>query len=394
MRVNGMRFGRVGMLALLVAGVSACGAGAIPVVSQNPHAGHVFASAPPPGPLREGERFLALSMANPYTPVPPHGGTDEYRCFLVDPQLTAPTYVTGSQFLPQEAEVVHHAIIFAVAPGDVAKANALDQGDDGDGWTCFGGTGVGRGLGGLFGSGWISAWAPGGHETLQSPDTGYLLAPGSQVIMQIHYNLLATGGKAAGPDKSGVRLRLKDGTASLRQLQTTLLAAPIELPCGPDESGLLCDRTASIQDEVARFGGAAWTAVTGLNLLCNGGQAPKAGTTQHCDQTFRQTGEVQAVAGHMHLLGRSIKVELNPDTPAAQTLLDVPVFNFDDQNAQFLPQPVLVHPGDTLRVTCSHDAGLRRQLPELQTLPPRYVVWGDGTSDEMCLGIVIWAAPA
>ena len=38
-----------------------------------------------------------------------------------------------------------------------------------------------------------------------------------------------------------------------------------------------------------------------------------------------------AVAGHMHLLGRSIKVELNPGTAKAQTLLDIPAYNFDDQ---------------------------------------------------------------
>jgi hypothetical protein len=293
---------------------------------------------------------------------------------------------------------VHHAIIFAVAPDDVAQATALDAADDGDGWTCFGGTGIGRGAGSLFGSGWLAAWAPGGHETLQAADTGYQLAAGSQVIMQIHYNLLATGGKATGPDQSGLRLRLHDvagqsGSPGLRPLRTTLVAAPIELPCAPDESGPLCDRTASINDVAARFGGAARTAVLGLNYLCNGNRAPAAGTTQHCDQTVRQPGQVQAVAGHMHLLGRSIKVELNPDTPAAQTLLDVPAFNFDDQNAVPLAQPVLVSPGDVLRVTCSHDASLRRQLPELKPLPPRYVVWGDGTSDEMCLGIVIWAAP-
>jgi hypothetical protein len=42
-------------------------------------------------------------------------------------------------------------------------------------------------------------------------------------------------------------------------------------------------------------------------------------------------------------------------------------------------------------VTCTHDATLRRRLPELRRLPPRYVVWGDGTADEMCLGIVIWS---
>jgi hypothetical protein len=27
-------------------------------------------------------------------------------------------------------------------------------------------------------------------------------------------------------------------------------------------------------------------------------------------------------------------------------------------------------------------------------MPPRYVVWGDGTSDEMCLGLMIWAPAA
>jgi hypothetical protein len=100
---------------------------------------------------------------------------------------------------------------------------------------------------------------------------------------------------------------------------------------------------------------------------------------------------VQAVAGHMHLLGRSIKVELNPGTSKAKTLLDVPVYNFDDQGAQKLAKPITVRADDTLRVTCTHDATLRARTPALQTLKPRYVVWGEGTSDEMCLGVVVWS---
>jgi hypothetical protein len=47
-----------------------------------------------------------------------------------------------------------------------------------------------------------------------------------------------------------------------------------------------------------------------------------------------------------------------------------------------------VNPGDKVRVTCTHDATLRQKLPQLNKLPPRYVVWGDGTSDEMCLGLL------
>jgi hypothetical protein len=93
----------------------------------------------------------------------------------------------------------------------------------------------------------------------------------------------------------------------------------------------------------------------------------------------------------MHLLGRSIRIELNPGTPGARTLLDVPVYDFDNQALRPLAKPVAVRPGDVLRVTCTHDAGLRRLLPALRDTPPRYVVWGDGTSDEMCLGMVVWS---
>jgi protein involved in polysaccharide export with SLBB domain len=69
-------------------------------------------------------------------------------------------------------------------------------------------------------------------------------------------------------------------------------------------------------------------------------------------------------------------------------LLNLPVWNFDDQRAQILAAPVTVGPGDKLRVSCTHDATLRAQLPATAKLPPRYVVWGEGSSDEMCLGIV------
>jgi hypothetical protein len=347
--------------------------------------------------LRPGERFVQLIMPRPVTPVPPKDSTDEYRCFLIDPGFTKRAFLTGSQFLPQNPDIVHHAIFFRVLPSDVAAARKLDADTPGDGWTCFGGTGIGGdgASGQLRGAAaWIAAWAPGGKEAVLRDHTGYEMPPGSQVVMQIHYNLLATGGKPAGTDRSGIRLRVMDGSANLDPLQTTLIPAPVELPCAPGESGPLCNRAAAVLDVWHRFGETAGATVTGLNLLCNGGRPPHAGDTQHCDRQVRQAGLVRAVAGHMHLLGRSIKVELNPGTPHTKTLLDVPQYNFDDQNARPLAKPVGVRPGDTLRVTCTHDATLRRKLPDLRTLPPRYVVWGEGTSDEMCLGIVIWSRPS
>src|ERR687890_1324689 len=48
-----------------------------------PHAGHATPAADQP--LRAGERFVTVAMHRPYAPAAPAGGTDEYRCFLVDP---------------------------------------------------------------------------------------------------------------------------------------------------------------------------------------------------------------------------------------------------------------------------------------------------------------------
>jgi Copper type II ascorbate-dependent monooxygenase, C-terminal domain len=364
--------------------------------SEQTYPGHVHGSPPPPpDPLREGERFLEVGLAQPYRPSPPHGGTDEYRCFLVDPKLSEAAYITGSQFLPQNGAIVHHAILYEIAPSQVDQAHDVDAATEGDGWRCFGGTGLSGGFGAFGGGGsgetFIGGWAPGSKETLVAGIAGFHVEPGSQIVLQVHYNLLATGGQSGPLDQSSVRLRLMPGTAAVTPLTAVLLPAPIELPCTPEESGPLCDRDKAIDDLVARTGQQARTVVAGLGLLCGRGSPPVAGPTQHCDIPIRRDALVYSVAPHMHLLGRSISVELNPGTPDARMLLDQQAFNFDDQSSVPLSEPVRVHSGDRVRVTCTHDATLRSQLPELKPLQPRYVVWGDGTSDEMCLAILITA---
>ncbi|MET8148809.1 monooxygenase [Actinoplanes sp. NPDC049668] len=349
--------------------------------AQSPaQSGHGHAAPPSQAPLRAGERFVTLTMPQPYTPVAPDGGTDEYRCFLVDPKLTTEASLTGSQFLPQNADIVHHAIFFRIAPADVAEARTLDENTPGEGWQCFGDSGV-------TDDSWVAHWAPGANEVLLGEHLGYEMPPGSQLVMQVHYNLLATGGKSGATDRSSIRLRLAD-TAATTPLETFQLAAPIELPCTKQESGPLCDRATAVKDVGRRFGAEVGGTEDALVQQCGSGRAV-AGNTQHCDYPLPSAATVYAAAGHMHLLGRSIKIELNPGSAGARTLLDVPHYNFDDQALRPLAAPVRLKQGDVLRVTCTHDAGLRKQLPQLRQLPPRYVVWGDGTADEMCLGLLI-----
>jgi hypothetical protein len=188
---------------------------------------------------------------------------------------------------------------------------------------------------------------------------------------------------------SAARLRLAPGDKDLAPLQTMLLPAPVELPCraGQDD-GPLCDREAAVADNEQRFGQAAQTA-NYLHLLCG---SYEAGPVQHCDRRVKEPTTIRAVAGHMHLLGREIRIQVDPGTPRSRTVLDIPVWNFDDQGARPI-HPVRLVPGDTVRVTCRHDQSLRDMLPAFKGQPERYVVWGEGTTDEMCLGMLLVTRP-
>ncbi|MBC2931955.1 monooxygenase [Nocardioides sp. zg-1228] len=358
------------------------------------HSMHAGGSSAPPQPLRAGERFVELRMAEAYTPEPPEGALDEYRCQVLDPGLTEEAFLTGTQVMPENVAIAHHGIVYAVPPRDADAVREQDARTPGLGWRCFGGTGVeGADVedddeGADPGAAWVDTWAPGAAETLLDQDAGFKLEPGSLIVFQMHYNLLATDGEPAGSDRSAVRLRLTDGTPQTRELETWSLDAPTDLPCAAGESGPLCDRAASIADVTKRFGPEVGEFADEQVEECNEGGVPTPGDTQVCDHVVEEPVTVFAGFGHMHMLGRSLKVELNPGTPQAKVLLDVPQFDFDDQHMVRLPSPVEVDAGDTLRVTCTHDAGLRQQVPQLSKLPPRYVVWGDGTGDEMCIGIM------
>ena len=51
-------------------------------------------------------------------PSTPEGaGTDDYRCFLVDPGFDTDQLVSGVQIAPENAAIVHHVIVSKVEPG-------------------------------------------------------------------------------------------------------------------------------------------------------------------------------------------------------------------------------------------------------------------------------------
>ncbi len=374
--------------------LASCSASRSQAPSAAPTHHHADADSTTTGaPLRAGERFVDLTMPEPYTPkAPAASGTDDYRCFLLDPHLNDPAFITGTNVDPGRRDLVHHVILFKVGPEAVADAKAQDAKVKGQGWTCFGGAGLtaSKSGNGLKRAPRIDSWAPGGREKVLAPDIGIPLERGGRIIMQVHYNLMA----GHGADTSRTRLRLAPGTADLDPLATMLLAAPVELPCRSGHTGRLCDRDASVRDVAKRFPGHTGFSAAGLQRTCGGDpDHPKASPVQSCDRTIREPATIRQIGGHMHRLGRSISVTLNPGTPRERVLLNIRSWDFDNQGVRPLKRPAELRPGDVLRLTCRHDQALRDVVPELKGTNDRYVVWGEGTTDEMCLGIVMVTQP-
>ncbi len=346
---------------------------------------HAAAEADAPGdlPLRAGERRITLEMPEPYTPAPPTGSaSDDYRCFLLDPGLEEDAFVTGTDVTPGNSRVVHHVILFRVPPQEVAQAEQMDKVTDGQGWTCFGDTGLGTGAGSLDDAPWLGAWAPGGQESVIRAGYGNPLEAGSRIVMQVHYSLLA----GEGEDVSATRLRVAPATRDLTPISTMLMPAPVELPCRPGrDDSELCDRDAALEDVAERVGYAG--SANWLHILC--GSEIEPGPTSHCDRRISGPTTVLGVAGHMHLLGKQVRIEVNPGEPDERTLLEIKQWDFDNQGSRPVT-PLRLEAGDTVRVTCRHSQAARDQAIafEGEGRLDRYVVWGEGTVDEMCLGIL------
>ena len=88
------------------------------------------------------------------------GQSDEYRCFIYDPQLTERKYLVGYEFIPDQTEVVHHLVGYRV-PKELRESADLKNFSDGQGgWSCFGGTGLGGSQIGTLNQ-MITLWGPG-----------------------------------------------------------------------------------------------------------------------------------------------------------------------------------------------------------------------------------------
>ena len=283
-----------------------------------------------------------------------------------------------------------------------ARAEELASRDAEDGWSCFGDAGIADAYPTAI------SWTPGEFPIRYPEGTGIHLPKGTFFVLQMHYNLSA----GIEPDQSGVALELS--SEKLHPVLGADMVAPVELPCPSNDKSESCKRSHAIADlKVVEPDTDPADTSDGLLTMCGRtlvdyqGQDPSNIVSQ-CDFTSAVDGDIVTVYAHMDTLGRTFQLLLNPNTDKEQILLDIPQWSFNWQSTYTLQTPIMLKKGDTLRVICSWDnspkiagispqtkaplesftpvLGLVRAHDTLPTGQSRYVIWGEGTKEEMCIG--------
>ncbi len=313
-----------------------------------------------------------LRMPAAYTPVPPAGEVDDYRCFIIDPNQVENTLITAIQVLPDKVQQVHHVIVFKPTSAESqTKAEALNGTDGKPGFPCFGAAGVPSSIVGL--------WAPGGESREQrDPDTGKLiglpLEAGRKLIMQVHYN--SSGG--AQPDQSSVAIKFnKDATpAKWMVVANFLLNLKPGLADVVDEDTQGNSWFQTVDEIFSRGLADDYINGGGLLSLLN---AELLGLV--LNQPPAREFKVYGVAPHMHTLGTKIAVSKISATAVNQCMADVPQFQFRWQAGYNFVKPMTLAATDKVKISCHFNTSTRTEK----------TIFGEGTSDEMCLAFLLVA---
>ena len=267
--------------------------------------------------------------------VPNEATSDDYRCFPTALDIDEPGYVTGYEILPENPGLVHHVVLY-LAPAEMYEDFvALDEAEDGSGYTCYGGPG----LVGDDSAEWIGAWAPGAVTGAFPNGTGVYVEPGDVVIPQVHYNLAES---TPAEDDTLIQLMIDE------QVDIPAVVQPWANPDWLDSDEMLIPA-----------GSEGVTHSWGFNIP-NGYEL-----------------QVHTANLHMHELGRSARLWTEDSEGNTECILEIPAWDFNWQRSYVLEEPVVVS-GEKLMIECTWDNPTDQD-----------VVWGDGTGDEMCLGTML-----
>ncbi|MFN7145103.1 MAG: hypothetical protein ACK4YP_15105 [Myxococcota bacterium] len=279
-------------------------------------------------PLTSAPFDAELRGSAPYTPVFDETGND-YRCFVLDVGNEEKVYVTGFEALVDNPKIVHHVVLWSVS----GSTRLPDEAEGEVGFAC---DGFGEG-------GWdfFAGWAPGGRPFLFDEGQGMGLRASSRLVLQMHY-YESYDGASAEQDQSGYGLHLSD----------TVEREVFAMPLGVEDFTIPAGEMYAEEEMIAPWQD-SWGAVT-----------------------------IVGVFPHMHLLGTGFDFRVHHADASETCVVEMNDWDFHNQQAVRLKEPVTVVGGDVVTVSCQWDNSATN--PNQPSSPPQDVGFGEGTGDEMC----------
>jgi mono/diheme cytochrome c family protein len=275
-----------------------------------------------------GKPDLVLTMPAAYKI--PADGPDIYRNFVFRLDIPKGKYIRAAEYQPANRRVVHHALLAMDVTGRARK----QQTDPAVGFK-----GNGNIPGQLF-PGSTGTWTP-GREPLPLP-RGISLPwrPGADLILQLH---LHPSGKPE-VEQSRIGFYFTDQPPQRSMVDLLLIDKKIDIAPG--------ERSYRTRDEF----------------------------------TLPIDVEALGVFPHMHMIGRDIKITAHPPQGKPFSLLWIDDWDFNWQSFYQYAEPVKLAAGTRIVLEATHDNSADNFRNPNQ--PPRRVVWGEETSNEMTVAFL------
>lgn len=280
-----------------------------------------------------GEPDLVLTPSKPFKV--PKEGRDVYRHFVLKTDYKEPVWVTAIDARPGNRQVVHHVIAFLDEKGRGRKLEGKDN-DGQPGYNAFGAPG-------FIPDGALGGWAPGATQRHLAAGTGFLLKPGTDIVMQVHYHL--DGKEEVDQTKLGLYITKKPVQ---KEVSIAWLANPLfRLKAGDANAKV------SMNLPISR------------NLICYG------------------------VMPHMHMLGKSMKAQVRLPDGTIKPMIWVQDWDFNWQLTYAFREPMRIPKGSTVQIEAVYDNSSAN--PNNPNDPPKDIRWGEETTDEMFLLVAVVA---
>jgi hypothetical protein len=256
-------------------------------------------------------------------------GPDQYQCFVIPLHLTEDKYVRAIEFRPQARSVVHHAL-FLLDAGHIARGKGAN-------YPCFG-------TPGFLPSGALGGWTPGMQPARMPDGLQMILRKGSDVVMQIHYH--PTGKPET--DQSELGLYFTDKPPTKWVADIALVSNHIDIPAG--------ERAYKVRDH------------------------------------FETPVDVEAIGiiPHAHYICTDMKGWAILPDGRKKWLIWIRDWNFNWQEQYRYAVPMKLPAGTRFEMEFTYDNS--EANPRNPNHPPKRVVWGPATTDEMA-GLHVQVVP-